>query len=242
VEAEYSRARLAAKMEGILAAITDAESALGGSHLGFRTYLAAKYTLDFAVALAIILVASPLFAALSILIRLDSPGRAIFLQRRIGIHSQEFLILKFRTMHRHAPDLPTDRMMVEPTDYTTRVGRLLRKTSLDELPNFWNILRGDMSVVGPRPLLYNQYDLIEARRLSAADLMRPGLTGWAQINGRDLITPDEKVRLDEFYVRNCSLLLDLRILLRTFSVMLNEEIKNGGGADEGGGGEPPAHA
>jgi colanic acid biosynthesis glycosyl transferase WcaI len=242
VEAEYSRARLAAKMDNILGTIVAAESGLGGSHLGFRAYLAAKYTLDFAVALAMLVATSPLFVALSVLVRIDSPGPALFRQRRIGVHSQEFPIWKFRTMYRHAPNIATDLMMVEPTDYTTRVGRLLRKTSLDELPNFWNILRGDMSVVGPRPALYNQYELIEARRRSAADLMRPGLTGWAQINGRDSITLDEKVRLDEFYVRNCSLLLDLRILLGTFSVILNEEIKNGGGGGDDGGGEPPAHA
>ena len=131
----------------------------------------------------------------------------------------EFNIWKFRTMDRHTPDLATDIMMKSPRDYTTRVGRFLRRTSLDELPNLINIARGDMSIVGPRPALYNQYELIAMRRQVGADVVRPGLTGWAQINGRDSIDLHEKVRLDEFYVRNCSFLLDLRVLLRTASVM-----------------------
>jgi colanic acid biosynthesis glycosyl transferase WcaI len=239
VESEYSRARTAAKMESVLAEIVGAERVLGASRLRFRHYLAAKYTFDFVGALLVVVLASPIFGILSLLVRLDSPGRALFLQRRIGVYSQEFRIRKFRTMHRHAPDIATDLMMIEPTDYTTRVGRFLRRTSLDEFPNFWNILRGDMSIVGPRPALYNQDDLIEARRRSAADLMRPGLTGWAQINGRDSITLEEKVRLDEFYVRHCSLLLDLKILIRTLSVMLNEETKDGrGNAGDDGPEEP----
>ena len=147
----------------------------------------------------------------------------MFTQRRIGVYSEEFSICKFRTMDRRTPDLATDIMMQSPRDYTTRMGRLLRRTSLDELPNLINIVRGEMSIVGPRPALYNQHELIEKRRHVGADIMRPGLTGWAQINGRDSILLDEKVRLDEFYVRNCSFLLDLKILLRTASVMSNPD-------------------
>ena len=219
--ANYSRAKLAEMMEDLLTEVVAAERALGGMTYCVRRYLAAKYTIDAVVALIVILVGSPLFALLALMIRLDSRGRAIFTQRRIGVHSEEFLIFKFRTMHEHAPDIATDLMMHEPRDYTTRVGRFLRRTSLDELPNFLNILKGEMSLVGPRPALYNQCELIEKRQRLGVDLVRPGLTGWAQINGRDSVTLDEKVRLDEFYVRNCSLLLDFKILLRTFAALWN---------------------
>jgi len=108
----------------------------------------------------------------------------------------------------------------------TRVGAWLRKYSLDELPQLLNVLKGDMSIVGPRPALYNQHELIDLRRRNRSDLLRPGLTGWAQINGRDLITQAEKVRLDEFYARNCSVMLDVRIVLRTGAVVLRvDEVK-----------------
>lgn len=223
VSAEYSRELLAEKMEDLLAAVVAAEGGLGASGLRLRHYLAVKYLADAAVAAVVLAATSPLFLVLSILIKLDSPGRPIFTQRRIGVYSEEFDIWKFRTMDRHTPDLATDIMMQSPRDYTTRIGRFLRRTSLDELPNLVNIVRGEMSIVGPRPALYNQYRLIEMRRQVGADIVRPGLTGWAQINGRDSIPLDEKVRLDEFYVRNCSFLLDLRILLRTASVMSNPD-------------------
>jgi lipopolysaccharide/colanic/teichoic acid biosynthesis glycosyltransferase/glycosyltransferase involved in cell wall biosynthesis len=221
VAREFSRTALAARMEDVLAAV-DAEEALGGRPIRVRHYLGAKYALDAVGSLALLVLLAPVIGVLSLLIKLDSPGCAIFRQRRIGVYSEEFEICKFRTMSVQAPDIATDLMAHEPRDYTTRIGRFLRRTSLDELPNLWNVLRGHMSLVGPRPLLYNQYELIEARRRLGADIVRPGLTGWAQINGRDSITPGEKVRLDEFYVRNCSFRLDLRILLRTFAVMHEE--------------------
>jgi O-antigen biosynthesis protein WbqP len=113
-------------------------------------------------------------------------------------------------------------------DYTTRIGSLIRRLSLDELPNLWNILMGDMSIVGPRPALYSQYELIDERRKVGGDVMRPGLTGWAQINGRDSITQEEKVRLDTFYARSCSLALDLRIVLGTLAtVFRTENVRDG---------------
>lgn len=217
VSQEYSRAVLAAKMERVLRECTVGERAMCGSHLRFRHYLAAKYFLDAVGSLLLLVVTAPAFVALALLVKLDSHGRALFTQRRIGVHSQEFRILKFRTMHERAPDLATDLMETESVDYTTRFGRFLRKTSLDELPNLVNVLKGEMSLVGPRPALYNQCELIDMRRQVGVDLVRPGVTGWAQINGRDQITQDEKVRLDEFYVRNCSLFLDLRVFLSTFS-------------------------
>jgi O-antigen biosynthesis protein WbqP len=224
VARHYSRTRLAERMEEVLSDVVARDRAVGGSRLGFRHYLAAKYALDAVAAVVVLVVGAPVLLVLSLLVRLDSPGRAIFTQRRVGVHSYEFDIAKFRTMERHAPDLATDVMMGEPRDYTTRVGRFLRRTSLDELPNFWSILKGDMSVVGPRPALYNQCELVEMRRQLGVDIVRPGITGWAQINGRDSITVEEKVRLDEFYVRRCSLLLDLRILLRTFAAMRDDTV------------------
>jgi len=237
----FSRGDLALRMEGVLKEIHGAEKEMGGGSLSFRSYLACKYTLDFVGAVLFLILTSPVFLLVTILIKLDSPGAAVFTQRRIGVYSQEFTIYKFRTMRSDTPDLATDLMTPLLDTHTTRIGRFLRRTSLDELPNVLNILRGDMSLVGPRPALYNQHELVDLRRQAGADLVRPGITGWAQINGRDTITLEEKIRLDEFYVRNCSLLLDLRILLRTFTVMLNsEEIPRpkGGGvrSKEGGGG------
>ncbi|MFH1502389.1 MAG: sugar transferase [Candidatus Eisenbacteria bacterium] len=219
----YSRERLAGRMEELLAGVVSAERALGSHSHAVRRYLAFKYLLDAAFSLFFLVVTSPLFLLLALLVRLDSPGRAIFEQRRIGVYSEEFMIVKFRTMDQLTPDLATDIMADQPRSYTTRMGRFLRRTSLDEMPNFWNILKGDMSIVGPRPALYNQTELIEMRRRLGVDVVRPGLTGWAQINGRDSVLLDEKVRLDEFYVRNCSFLLDLRILLRTAGAMSNPD-------------------
>jgi lipopolysaccharide/colanic/teichoic acid biosynthesis glycosyltransferase/glycosyltransferase involved in cell wall biosynthesis len=223
VSRHYSRAALAARMEAMLRETVVADRWFGRGRLRFRRYLAAKYTLDWIFAAAALVLASPLFAAVAAAIALDTPGPVIFTQRRIGVHSHEFTIRKFRTMRRDTPHIATDLMAETPMDYTTRMGRLLRRFSLDELPNLVNVIRGDMSVVGPRPALYNQHELIAMRRRGACDLMRPGLTGWAQINGRNLISLDEKVRLDEFYVRHCSIVTDARIILRTLVVMFRKE-------------------
>ncbi len=225
VSREYSRKTLARRLTEVLEEVVAGEHMVGGGRMPFRRYLAAKYTLDALTALIVLAVGSPLMALAALLIKIDSPGRALFTQRRIGVHSEEFTIYKFRTMHIETPDLASDLMSPVKIGYVTKIGRLLRKFSADELPNCWNVLKGDMSIVGPRPALYNQHELIDLRRQLRADLMRPGLTGWAQINGRDSIPLDEKVRLDQFYVQNCSLLLDLKIVLRTFSVLR--------GADEG---------
>jgi colanic acid biosynthesis glycosyl transferase WcaI len=228
----YSRQHLAARMNDLLERVVGRERSLGGGRLGFRRYLTVKYLIDALVASLSLIVMFPVLALTAILVRLDSPGPIIYRQRRTGIYSQEFTIYKFRTMHVHTPELATDLM--EPTvhDYTTRIGRVLRRLSIDELPNLWNILVGDMSIVGPRPALYNQHGLIDERRKVGGDVMRPGLTGWAQINGRDSITRAEKVRLDEFYARNCSLTLDLRIVLGTLrTVSRTEDVSDGQPAD-----------
>lgn len=223
VRREHSRAALATRMEATLREIVGADRWLGRGRLRFRRYLGVKYILDAIAAMVILPIASPLFAVIAAAIAIDSPGNVIFSQRRIGVHSHEFTIYKFRTMRRDTPHVAADIMVSGQVDYTTRMGRLLRRVSLDELPNLLNVLRGDMSLVGPRPALHNQHELIAMRRGTGSDLMRPGLTGWAQINGRNLITLDEKVRLDEFYVRNCSILMDARIVLRTAAVMLKRE-------------------
>lgn len=211
----YSRRHLAGRLNDLLERVIRRESGLGAGRVRFRHYLAAKYLLDKVASGLMLLLTSPVLALAALVVKLDSRGPVIYRQRRIGVYSQEFTIFKLRTMQVHTPELATDLMTPTVHDYTTRVGRLLRKLSIDEIPNLWNIFIGDMSMVGPRPALYNQYELIDERRKAGVDVMRPGLTGWAQINGRDSITQDEKVRLDGFYGGRCSLLLDFRIVLGT---------------------------
>ncbi len=229
----YSRQHLAGRMNDLLERVVSRERILGGGRMGFRRYLTAKYLIDAALALLSLIVMSPVLALTALLVKVDSRGPVIYRQRRIGIYSQEFTIYKFRTMHVHTPELATDLLAPTIHHYTTRTGHLLRRLSFDELPNLWNILMGDMSIVGPRPALYNQYDLINERRKVGGDVMRPGLTGWAQINGRDSITQAEKVRLDEFYARNCSLALDLGIVIGTLrTVSRTEDVGDGRPVDD----------
>ena len=186
-------------------------------------YLSIKRILDFAFALVVSVVLLPLILALVLAVRIDSPGPVLFRQRRVGRGKKLFTIYKFRTMCVDAPhDVPTHRL-ADPLRYVTRVGRFLRKSSLDELPQLWNILRGDMSVVGPRPALFNQYDLIAARDAFRGrngltpNSVRPGLTGWAQINGRDELSIPEKVSLDNEYVANIGFRMDCRCFFGTLS-------------------------
>lgn len=157
---------------------------------------------------------SPLLLAVAAAIRLDTPGPVLFAQRRSGRGSDEFVIFKFRSMAAGTPDLATH--LVDPGRVSvTRVGRVIRRTSVDELPQLWNILIGDMTLVGPRPALYNQYDLIALREEAGVDALKPGLTGWAQINGRDEIPMERKVAYDREYLERLSLFFDARILVRT---------------------------
>jgi O-antigen biosynthesis protein WbqP len=173
-----------------------------------------KRALDVLGAATLLLALSPLLLLVALAIRLDSPGPVLFRQRRIGRHSAEFIILKFRTMHTGTPDLASH--LVGPgSDRVTRLGRWLRRASVDELPQLWNILCGQMSLVGPRPALYNQDDLIAMRRAAGVDALQPGVTGWAQIHGRDDIPLQKKVNYDRYYLEHCSLTLDLWILVRT---------------------------
>ena len=170
-----------------------------------------------------------LLLLLSIAIKLDSPGPVLFKQKRVGRGKSHFYILKFRTMRNDTPkDMPT-HLLANPGQYITRVGKFLRKTSLDELPQLFNILLGHMSIVGPRPALWNQFDLIAERDKYGANDVRPGLTGWAQINGRDELQIDVKARLDGEYVQNLSFAFDVRCFLGTIKAVLS-----GDGVVEGG--------
>ena len=170
-----------------------------------------------------------LLVLLSIAIKLDSPGPVLFKQKRVGRCKSHFYILKFRTMRTDTPkDMPT-HLLADPQQYITRVGRFLRKTSLDELPQLFNILLGHMAIVGPRPALWNQFDLIAERDKYGANDVRPGLTGWAQINGRDELEIDAKARLDGEYVRNLGFAFDLKCFLGTIkAVLCSDGVVEGG--------------
>lgn len=195
-------------------------------------YVAVKKIIDRFLAFIGLIVLSPLFLILIIAIKLDSPGPIFFHQKRVGIHKTHFEILKFRTMRTDTPkDMPT-HMLKNPDQYITKVGRFLRKTSLDELPQIINILKGDMAIVGPRPALWNQYDLIEERDKYGANDILPGLTGWAQINGRDELEIPVKAKLDGDYVAKMSFGMDLRCILGTVVSVARQD-----GVVEGGTGE-----
>lgn len=175
-----------------------------------------KRVFDFFTAILAFVLLLPLFLLLCLLIKLDSPGPIFFTQRRIGRGQSEFLILKFRSMKIDTPkDQPT-HLLKNPEAYITKVGRFLRRSSLDELPQLLNIIVGHMSLVGPRPALYNQYDLIQMREIRGVNAVRPGLTGWAQVNGRDELPTYIKSRFDAAYVENMSLLFDLKCIAKTF--------------------------
>lgn len=166
-----------------------------------------------AAAFALILLALPLII-IAIAIRATSPGPVLYWSQRVGRYNQLFWMPKFRTMHTDAPVVAT-HLLADPAQHLTRIGGFLRKTSLDELPQLWSILKGDMSFVGPRPALFNQNDLIQARTDRNIDSLLPGLTGWAQVNGRDELAIPDKVALDVEYMQRRNLWFDLRILAIT---------------------------
>jgi O-antigen biosynthesis protein WbqP len=176
--------------------------------------------------LAILLICAVIFAIpcllIGLAIKIDSRGPILFWSQRIGRFSVPFMMPKFRTMKVDSPIVAT-HLLRSPESYLTRVGRLLRLTSLDELPQLWSIATGVMSFVGPRPALFTQLDLIESRTSLGVDKLLPGLTGWAQINGRDEIPLGHKVKLDTYYMNNQSLFLDLKILWLTFAKVLMRE-------------------
>lgn len=187
-----------------------------------------KRWIDILLALGGLIVLSPLFALIALIIKLETKGPVLFRQTRIGKDLVHFEILKFRTMKTDTPkDMPT-HLLSDPKQYITRFGAFLRRSSLDELPQCINILLGDMSVIGPRPALWNQSDLVAAREHVGANAIRPGLTGWAQINGRDELPIDRKAALDGEYVQRVSFVFDVRIFFATFIKTLRAEgIKEG---------------
>ena len=191
-----------------------------------------KRLIDILLSACGILVLSPVLLVLVIAIKLDSPGPVLFKQKRVGIHKTHFHILKFRTMRIDTPrDTPT-HLLENPEQWITKVGGFLRKTSLDELPQIFNIFAGHMSIIGPRPALWNQFDLIAERDKYGANDVLPGLTGWAQINGRDELPIDVKARLDGEYVQNLSFAFDVKCFFGTIVSVLKHD-----GVVEGGTGE-----
>ena len=191
-----------------------------------------KRLLDIVLSACGILVLAPVYLLVALAVVIDDPGPVFFRQKRVGIHKTHFQILKFRTMKMNTPkDTPT-HLLENPQQYITRVGRILRKLSLDELPQIFQIFTGEMSVIGPRPALWNQLDLIEERDKYGANDVRPGLTGWAQINGRDELPIDVKARFDGEYVERLSFLFDCKCFFGTIASVLKSD-----GVVEGGTGQ-----
>ena len=191
-----------------------------------------KRLLDIILSGCGIVVLAPVYLILAIAIKVDDPGPVFFRQKRVGIHKTHFNILKFRTMKMETPrDMPT-HLLTNPEQYITRVGKVLRKFSLDELPQIFQIFTGEMSIIGPRPALWNQFDLIEERDKYGANDVRPGLTGWAQINGRDELEIPVKAKLDGEYVEKMSFLFDCKCFFGTILAVLRRDgvVEGGTGA------------
>lgn len=193
-----------------------------------KRYIFIKSILDRLVAFILLVILLPILLIIAIAIKCDSKGPILFKQRRVGKDKQLFDIWKFRTMRIDAPkDMPT-HLFINAASYITKVGNILRKTSLDELPQLFNILQGKMSFIGPRPALWNQEDLIEARESANVNRIKPGLTGLAQVNGRDELSINERAQYDAQYLNEISFLTDLKIVFLTFySVLLGKGIVEG---------------
>lgn len=183
-----------------------------------RRDLLLKRLLDLTVGFAVFVVLLPVFLVVAGIIKLDSPGPVLFRQMRVGRNRRLFQMYKFRTMHVGTPELPTDKLATARSP-VTRVGRYLRLASIDELPQLWNVVRGEMSLVGPRPVLYNHESILVLRDAEGLHVCKPGITGLAQINGRDAIDDAAKVAFDKDYLENFSLFLDVAILWRTVRVV-----------------------
>ena len=196
----------------------------------YRTFF--KRLLDIILSGCAIVILSPLLLIIAVAIKIDDPGPVLFRQKRVGIHKTHFSIMKFRTMKMDTPkDTPT-HLLENPEQYITKVGKFLRKSSLDELPQIFQIFTGKMSIIGPRPALWNQFDLIAERDKYGANDVRPGLTGWAQINGRDELPIEVKARFDGEYVEKLSFLFDCRCFFGTIGAVLKHD-----GVVEGGTGQ-----
>ena len=188
-----------------------------------RFYLTVKRLLDFVLSLIGIVVLMPVFIIIGILIKLDSRGPVIFKQKRYGKNKEPFYIYKFRTMASDAPQNVATKDLNDSKKYITKIGAFLRRTSLDELPQLFNILLGQMTIVGPRPVVLKEENLIIARDLYGANDIKPGITGWAQINGRDLLSIEEKAKLDGYYVENMGFKMDIKCFFKTVKYVLKGE-------------------
>ena len=192
-------------------------------------YLIIKRVIDFMLSLLALIVLSPIFLILAVWIKLDSKGPVFFRQKRVGKDKEFFQIYKFRTMRTDTPsDMPT-HLLTDPDAFITKSGKFLRKTSLDELPQIINILKGEMAIIGPRPALWNQDDLVAERDKYRANDVLPGLSGWAQINGRDELPIPIKAKLDGDYVERMSLAFDVKCFVGTItSVLRSDGVVEGG--------------
>ncbi|MDD5878151.1 MAG: sugar transferase [Clostridiales bacterium] len=188
-----------------------------------RFYLTVKRLLDFVLSLIGIVVLMPVFIIIGILIKVDSRGPVIFKQKRYGKDKEPFYIYKFRTMASDAPQNVATKDLNDSKKYITKIGAFLRRTSLDELPQLFNILLGQMTIVGPRPVVLKEENLIIARDLYGANDIKPGITGWAQINGRDLLSIEEKAKLDGYYVENMGFKMDIKCFFKTVKYVLKGE-------------------
>jgi O-antigen biosynthesis protein WbqP len=191
-------------------------------------YLVVKRIIDIFLCLLGIFVLAPVLFIIALCIKLDSKGPVLFRQTRIGKNKVHFQILKFRTMKVDAPNDSPTHLLENPDNYITKLGRILRKTSLDELPQLFNIIKGEMTIVGPRPALWNQFDLIEERDKYGVNYVTPGITGFAQINGRDELTIVDKAKLDGEYVERMSIWVDIQCLFKTvFKVLKSDGVVEG---------------
>ena len=181
-----------------------------------------KRLFDFILSLLALLVLFPIFLIVALMVRFTSPGPIVYWSDRIGRFNQTFKMPKFRSMLINTPAVAT-HLLQDPSKYLTPIGGFLRKSSLDEIPQLWSIVKGDMSFVGPRPALFNQLDLIQMRQQSGVHLVKPGLTGWAQINGRDELPLSQKVALDTAYLKKQSFWFDIKIIFLTVIKVLRRD-------------------
>lgn len=195
---------------------------IGGEIVDQEKYILIKDSFDKIVSLFFLIILLPVFTIIGILIKFDSKGNAIITQKRVGQHGKAFDMYKFRTMRCDTPSLPTAELG-NPKVYITRVGSILRKTSLDELPQLINVIKGDMALIGPRPVLLNEYNLLSLRKKAGVERVKPGITGLAQISGRDFISDKRKVAYDKYYALNMCFLLDAKIIYRTFIAVFKRE-------------------
>ncbi|WP_078556030.1 sugar transferase [Bacillus alkalicellulosilyticus] len=192
-------------------------------------YLKIKRIIDIILSMIGMIVLSPILVLLTLAIKLDSKGPVLFKQKRVGVNKTHFNILKFRTMRINTPNDTPTHLLENPDQYITKMGKFLRKTSLDELPQIWNIFVGQMSIIGPRPALWNQFDLIAERDKYGANDVPPGLTGWAQINGRDELPIEIKAKLDGEYVEKIGIGMDVKCFFGTIvSVVKSDGVVEGG--------------